>query len=702
MVDQINNGEEGYSVREKLNTVIDRTNTLNGIENQVETNKQNIAKNANQINNLWEHVDDIEDQIQDLDVAVLDSKIDKEIQDRIDGDQSLQDQIDAIDPDGDSSIEWSDIENKPSEFPPSAHGHEIGDVDGLQDALDAAVSDIPPWDYEFTPNTLVLRNDKGDIKGKKVIGQQLQMTTGGSSPPARPDDTIFYSSTTNQLYKNTAEGMRDALDVYSKSEVDELAPSSTLEGTWDYNPASATDGFFTTRNDNWLTATTITLHKFDSTGFEHNFALMNDGDIIYLQTPVGGAEYKVVSKTVNGNTCDFVVDAISYYGPFPVDGESTKINFIPQVSAGSGAGMVISESEPADKVEGMQWLNPSNGLVLFWDGEKWLQMPTTGAAGKDGVDGLWTDEGSNTISYSGTVLMSQPDAGADALAIGAQAGETTQSANAVALGNAAGNGSQGEFATAVGTQSGQISQGDKSTAVGFLAGYDTQGPSAVAIGRDSGYSNQDQRSVAVGAYSGKESQGGFSVAVGDSAGRDNQNSFATAVGHLAGKTSQGTNATAIGYNAGLTTQGNDSVAVGRSAGHTNQGDYSIAIGREAGKTDQHANSIIISATGLPSDLSYAGVSIEVPNGYLNYNGSDTWEFAGGNVTGGGLSFNSIVQDGSPVIDARGLITTLSTLRNATKDETTLEGMRDALADAIGGLIENLEHEIATMPAGDES
>jgi hypothetical protein len=25
-------------------------------------------------------------------------------------------------------------------------------------------------------------------------------------------------------------------------------------------------------------------------------------------------------------------------------------------------------------------------------------------------------------------------------------------------------------------------------------------------------------------------------------------------------------------------------------------------------------------------------------------------------------------------------------------------MRDALADAIGGLIENLEHEISTMPA----
>jgi hypothetical protein len=54
--------------------------------------------------------------------------------------------------------------------------------------------------------------------------------------------------------------------------------------------------------------------------------------------------------------------------------------------------------------------------------------------------------------------------------------------------------------------------------------------------------------------------------------------------------------------------------------------------------------------------------------------------------------------GQPLMGAKDLIKTLSTLRNATKDETTLEGMRDALADAIGGLIENLEHEISTMPA----
>ena len=49
MVDHINNGEEGFSVREKLNTVIDRTNTLNGIENQVESNKNLSQQNKARI-----------------------------------------------------------------------------------------------------------------------------------------------------------------------------------------------------------------------------------------------------------------------------------------------------------------------------------------------------------------------------------------------------------------------------------------------------------------------------------------------------------------------------------------------------------------------------------------------------------------------------------------------------------------------------
>ena len=386
-------------------------------------------------------------------------------------------------------------------------------------------------------------------------------------------------------------------------------------------------------------------------------------------------------------------------------------------SGGAGAGMVISETEPTDKAEGMQWLNPTTGLVLFWDDEKWLQMPTTGAAGKDGKDAVWSED-ANGANYTGTVtvkgelLAAKADAGADALAVGVNAGMTTQDQRSVAVGSYSGETSQSSFATAVGDSAGRENQGQFSVAVGHLAGRTVQGIEATAVGFNAGNSGQGLQATAVGRYSGNENQGEYATAVGDRAGALNQGESAVAVGREAGRTDQGEYGVSVGFNAGNTTQGTgaiaiggaagnltqgpQAIAIGPSAGEFNQGTDSIAIGKAAGQSNQAANSIIINASGVAANLSYAGISIEVPGAYLNYNGTDEWRFSGGNVVGGGLRFDSIVQDGSPVIDAKGLITALSTLRNATKDETTLEGMRDALADAIGGLIENLEHEIATQ------
>ena len=58
---------------------------------------------------------------------------------------------------------------------------------------------------------------------------------------------------------------------------------------------------------------------------------------------------------------------------------------------GTGAGMVISDTPPTDKVTGMQWLD-SNGDVFIWDEDKWIEfllvkmakmaLPVPGADGK--------------------------------------------------------------------------------------------------------------------------------------------------------------------------------------------------------------------------------------------------------------------------------------------------------------------------------
>jgi len=242
-----------------------------------------------------------------------------------------------------------------------------------------------------------------------------------------------------------------------------------------------------------------------------------------------------------------VITDPSQHGWVEVDG---KWVWDAESGGGAGAGMVISETEPTDKAEGMQWLNPTNGLVLFWDDEKWLQMPggVDGADGADGADGLWTDNG-GSISYSD------------------------------------GN---------------------------------------VGIGTDS----------PSGIIEAKSSQPIIIIKDKDSTAQS------TNYGILASQTSTGITAWDIGSRA------NDELRIA-----------------------------VRGATGVMT--------------FHTSNGSNRERMridADGRVDITG----SLYVNGTPKIGTKELIETLSTLRNATKDETTVKGLRDAIGNAVGGLIEKFE------------
>ena len=53
------------------------------------------------------------------------------------------------------------------------------------------------------------------------------------------------------------------------------------------------------------------------------------------------------------------------------DGTIKQLN-----AGGGGAGMVISESEPKDPVDGMQWLESTTAKVWIYDDGKWLEFPS--------------------------------------------------------------------------------------------------------------------------------------------------------------------------------------------------------------------------------------------------------------------------------------------------------------------------------------
>ena len=132
-------------------------------------------------------------------------------------------------------------------------------------------------------------------------------------------------------------------------------------------------------------------------------------------------------------------------------------------------------------------------------------------------------------------------------------------------------GASGPTLIALGENAGLTSQGVYAVAVGRGAGQTEQGANSVAIGQKAGETNQDIQSVAVGVHAGQTSQGLSTVAIGGYAGRTSQGNSAVAVGAGAGMTSQGINAVAVGGGAGLTNQGASAVAIGDDAGYTGQG-----------------------------------------------------------------------------------------------------------------------------------
>ena len=282
------------------------------------------------------------------------------------------------------------------------------------------------------------------------------------------------------------------------------------------------------------------------------------------------------------------------------------------------------------------------GNALAFGRDAGATGPQGNAAVAIGQQAGETSQGLNAVAigaFAGTNTQN-----ANTVAIGREAGQTTQQAGAVAVGLNAGTYIQGQNAVAIGSRAGNTSQQTQSVAIGVDAAADSQGQNSVAIGPSAAAGSQGQKAVAIGLYAGNTTQGNSSVAIGDNAGFSNQGANAVAMGYQAGNSSQGASSVAIGHlaaanvqgfqsvavgiqagynsqldsavaigaSAGATTQGDSAVAFGRQAGQTTQGTSAVAIGRQAGQTSQGNNSIILNATGSALNQTVANTFTVAP------------------------------------------------------------------------------------------
>ena len=149
---------------------------------------------------------------------------------------------------------------------------------------------------------------------------------------------------------------------------------------------------------------------------------------------------------------------------------------------------------------------------------------------------------------------------------------------------------------------------------------------ALALGLNAGNTSQGFAAVAIGVGAGAGSQGTGAVAIGNIAGLSQQGANAIAIGIQAGNIAQGANAIAIGTYPADSAQGANAIAIGYTAGYIAQGVNAIAIGKSAGVENQGNNSIIINATGDQLNQTTANTFTVAPirnaggtSGLLQYN-----------------------------------------------------------------------------------
>jgi hypothetical protein len=169
----------------------------------------------------------------------------------------------------------------------------------------------------------------------------------------------------------------------------------------------------------------------------------------------------------------------------------------------------------------------------------------------------------NASSISGTVAVLNGGTGQTTIA-GIQTA-LGLAGTKVAIGADAGKTSQGSGAFAFGGGAGQTNQGAFSIALGYVAGSSNQGASSIAIGVNAAQYTQGANSVAIGDVAGQISQGANSVAIGT-----NSSTAANAVAIGGYATSSYANSTAIGYKATTTAAntiqlGGDGVVTGSTA-----------------------------------------------------------------------------------------------------------------------------------------
>jgi hypothetical protein len=244
--------------------------------------------------------------------------------------------------------------------------------------------------------------------------------------------------------------------------------------------------------------------------------------------------------------------------------------------------------------------------------------------------------------------------------------------------------------------------------------------SKVAIGADAGLTTQSSGASAFGGGAGQTNQGAYSVAIGYVAGQSNQGTLSVAVGNNAAQSGQGSQSVAIGYAAGQNSQGANAVAIGgySTSSFTNSIAIGYKATTTAANTIQLGGDGVVSGSTAITNVKTTGTltagTVTYPNTHnstagqllsINATGTAAWTSPAssgggthtiGEVYGGGIVF--YVWDGG----AHGLIASIDNLTGKFwgADGTLVSSTIYPLRDGIGAGRNNTERIIQNIKSSD--
>ena len=238
------------------------------------------------------------------------------------------------------------------------------------------------------------------------------------------------------------------------------------------------------------------------------------------------------------------------------------------------------------------------------------------------------------------------------------------------------NGASGPTKIAIGTNAGATSQGVNTVAIGNSAGNSGQGGASVSIGFGAGNSGQGNSAIAIGLNAGSSSQGAYSIAIGGGAGSALTNSQAARTIIL--------NASGTDFD-GIASQ-TDSFYVApirTDATPSNVLYYNTTTKEVTYGTAPVNYTLPTATTTVLGGVKVDGTTITITNGVISGSSSYSLPTASGSVLGGIKIGSGLSIDGSGVVTASGGTTLPSQTGNSGKYLTT-DGSTLSWATVAGG------------------